>query len=98
RSSIAFATKIDFPVPIEQPDHLRVHHASFPIAHSDQIFVYLMEETAATNNDKHQKQKMLPLFYKVDMQHKCLFYNDVNSSWERWDEDTSADSPIPVNT
>uniref|UniRef100_A0A183BKJ3 ApeC domain-containing protein n=1 Tax=Globodera pallida TaxID=36090 RepID=A0A183BKJ3_GLOPA len=95
RRSIAFATKIDFPVPIEQPDNLRVHHASCPVGHSDQIFLYLMEETAATNNDKHQKQKMLPLFYKVDMQHKCLFYNDVNSSWERWDDDTSADSPIP---
>uniref|UniRef100_A0A914HN02 Uncharacterized protein n=1 Tax=Globodera rostochiensis TaxID=31243 RepID=A0A914HN02_GLORO len=93
--SIAFATKIDFPVPIEQPDNLRVHPASCPVAQSDQIFVYLMEEDSATNNDKHQKQKMLPLFYRVDMQHRCHFYNDANSSWERWDDYSSADSSIP---
>ncbi|KAI3417092.1 hypothetical protein GPALN_015597 [Globodera pallida] len=38
---------------------------------------------------------MVPLFYTVDMQHKCFFYNDANSSWERWDDDTLTDSPIP---
>uniref|UniRef100_A0A914HNP6 BED-type domain-containing protein n=1 Tax=Globodera rostochiensis TaxID=31243 RepID=A0A914HNP6_GLORO len=93
--SIAFATKIDFPVPIEQPDNHRLHRVSCPVSHSDQIFVHLIEEDAATNKEKHQKQKMLPLFYRVDMHHKCLFFNDANSSWERWDDDTSADSPIP---
>uniref|UniRef100_A0A183C430 Glycogen debranching enzyme n=1 Tax=Globodera pallida TaxID=36090 RepID=A0A183C430_GLOPA len=67
------------------------------VAHSDQIYVYLMEPLEADpNNDVDQQQKIVPLFYQVTMRHKCLVFNEVDSTWERWDDDESTHSSLPA--